>query len=98
MLFSYHSNWDALRSWGAEYLTQNYLLIFRPLEKFQIQKKGRITFKQINLDDNLNIRYKPILYREVELDSLINKTFKAFSNIRNHINRLKIYDQISYVV
>ena len=36
------------------------------MEKLQIQEKGSVAVKFIELDDELDITYKPGLYRQVE--------------------------------
>lgn len=65
-LFSYCANWNAPGRWSVEVLTPLHRLIFRPLEKLQIQQKGSIEIKEIEIDDELDIQYKPGLYRQVE--------------------------------
>ncbi|HNX65245.1 MAG TPA: Gfo/Idh/MocA family oxidoreductase [Bacteroidales bacterium] len=65
-LFSYSANWAAPGRWGVELLTSTHRLILRPLEKLQIQNKGTIDIEQYNIDETLDTKYKPGLYRMVE--------------------------------
>ena len=65
-LFSYNANWLSAGRWGVEILTKNRRLILRPLEKLFEQKKGEIEIKEILLDDELDKKFKPGVYREVE--------------------------------
>lgn len=65
-LFSYQANWDAPGRWSVEILTQKHRLYFKPMEKLQIQEKGSVEVKFIELDDELDTTYKPGLYRQVE--------------------------------
>ena len=37
-LFAYHANWQGPGRWSMEFLTKKHRLIFRPIEKLQIQK------------------------------------------------------------
>ncbi len=64
-LFSYHANWESPGRWGVEILTSRSRLIFRPLEKLQIQKIGSVATEEILLDDKLDKEFKPGVYREV---------------------------------
>ena len=91
-LFSYHSNWDAPGRWGVEVLTQEHRLIFKPLEKLQIQKRGSVTIEEIDIDAELDLKFKPGLYRQV--DSFLNNNFSAFMDIHDQVNRLKFYSKI----
>ncbi len=90
-LFSYQANWEAPGRWGVEVLTNNYRLIFRPMEKLQIQKKGNILIEEELIDDILDKEYKPGLYRQTKAfldnpDSLLN--------IKEQVAMLHIYDRI----
>ncbi|MCW5591325.1 MAG: Gfo/Idh/MocA family oxidoreductase [Burkholderiales bacterium] len=64
-LFSYQANWQAPGRWGAEILTRKRRFIFRPLEKLQVQNLGSVAIEPVNIDDTLDQRYKPGLYRQV---------------------------------
>jgi predicted dehydrogenase len=65
-LFSYQANWDAPGRWGVEVITRNYRLIFRPLEKLQVQNRGSVEVKFAEFDDALDVQYKPGFYRQTE--------------------------------
>jgi len=65
-LFSYHANWESAGRWGLEIMTPKSKLIFRPLEKLQIQKYGSMNIEDVPLDDKLDIEFKPGIYRQVE--------------------------------
>jgi hypothetical protein len=47
-------------------LTRNHRLIFRPLEKLQIQKNGSVAVEMVEIDDRLDKEFKPGLYKQVE--------------------------------
>ena len=91
-LFSYHSNWDAPGRWGVEILTQKHRLIFRPLERLQIQKLKSVAIEEVKIDDQLDIKFKPGLYRQ--LKAFLEGDTSNFINIYNHTARLAILDCI----
>ena len=49
-LFSYQANWESAGRWSVEILTKKHRLIFRPIEKLQIQNRGSV---QIDFVDNI---------------------------------------------
>ncbi len=65
-LFSYQANWEAPGRWGVEVLTKRHRLIFRPLEKLQIQKIGSVAIEPVTIDDALDTSYKAGLYRQTQ--------------------------------
>ncbi len=64
--FSYHANWKAPGSWKLELLTNKNRYIFRPFEELHAQKIGKMDIEKVNIDNQLDIEYKPGLYRQVE--------------------------------
>lgn len=65
-LFSYQANWAAPGRWSVEVLTQKHRLYLKPLEKLQIQDIGSVTVEPVEIDDKLDLLYKPGLYCETE--------------------------------
>ena len=90
-LFSYHANWKSAGKWSVEIMTPKNKLIFRPLEKLQIQKYGSMAIEDYPLKDELDTKFKPGLYRQVE-SFLKNK--KGLLTIEDHVKHLKYYAQI----
>ncbi len=90
-LFSYHANWNAPGRWVVEIMTKRNKLIFKPLEKLQIQKFGTFEIEDVELDDNIDIRFKPGIYKEV-VSFLGNK--KGLCTISEQMENLKFYKQI----
>lgn len=64
-LFSYQANWQAPGRWALEVLTAKHRLIFRPLEKLDIQKIGTVQLENVSIDDHLDKTFKPGLYNQV---------------------------------
>lgn len=46
-LFVYHGNWASAGRWRLEIFTRNHLILFYPLEKLVIQKRGEMKFEEI---------------------------------------------------
>jgi predicted dehydrogenase len=65
-LFSYHANWEAPGRWKVEILTRKHRLIFCPLEKLQVQEIGSTTIEEVKLENELDLKFKPGLFRQVE--------------------------------
>jgi predicted dehydrogenase len=63
--FSYHANWAAPGRWGVEVLTSRRRLILRPLEKLQALMIGSVAIESVPIDEELDIRFKPGLFRQV---------------------------------
>ena len=94
-LFSYQANWEAPGRWGVEILTKKHRLILRPLEKLQIQKIGSINVEYVDIDDRLDVEFKPGIYKQVETflyaeNSLLGillheKFFEFYISIIEHI-------------
>ena len=91
-LFSYHSNWNAPGRWSVEILTKNHRLIFRPLEKLQIQKLRSVAIEEVKIDDQLDIKYKPGLYHQIK--AFLEGDTNNFINIHQQSSRLIIFDYI----
>lgn len=79
-LFSYHANWKAPGRFSLEILTDKHRLIFRPLEKLQIQKIGSVAIDFVDgINYSLDEQYKPGLYLQTK--AFLNNNFDEFSNI-----------------
>jgi len=58
-LFSYQANWAAPGRWSVEVLTKKHRLIFRPMEKLQIQNIGSVATEEAEMDYSMDDKYKP---------------------------------------
>lgn len=65
ILFSYHANWKSPGSWKLELLTDKNRYIFRPFEKLHVQQLGSLTINEVEIDDEMDIKFKPGLYEQV---------------------------------
>lgn len=89
--FTYHANWLAPGRWGIEFMTKNHRLIFRPMEKLQLQQKGSFELINIDLDDTLDIKFKPGFFKEVE--SFLNNQ-DSLCTIEEQCKNLNWYNKI----
>lgn len=89
--FTYHANWLSPGRWGLEIMTKNHRLIFKPLEKLQLQKKGSFELTYAKLDDKLDNDYKPGLYKEVE--SFLGKK-KFLCQLEEQVGNLTWFNKI----
>jgi len=90
-LFSYHANWASAGRWEIEIMTPKHKLIFKPLEQLQIQKNGEMAAEEVKLDNQLDIDFKPGLYRLVQSFLTNQKNLPA---INEQVENLKYYQII----
>lgn len=65
-LFCYQANWAAPGRWSVEILTTKHRLVFRPMEKLQVQNIGSVALEPMLIDETLDTQYKPGLYLQVK--------------------------------
>lgn len=92
VLFSYQANWSAPGRWSVEILTKKHRLIFRPLEKLQIQDIGSVAISEVKIDDKLDLKYKAGLYKQV--DYFITEKKERLCDISEQAGKLKTYQLI----
>ena len=93
ILFSYHANWSGPGRWSIEFITNNYKLILRPIEKLKIIKLGSIDQIEIDLDNKDDINFKPGLFKQV--NAFINNDFNKLCSIKEQISNIHFYNKIS---
>jgi len=90
VLFSYQANWDAPGRWGLEVLTCLNRFILCPLEKLQVQKLNSINTENIDIDDQLDIDFKPGVYRQTK-SFLTEDANPALLDIHEHYENIIAY-------
>ena len=65
IIFNYRADWDAPGRWGLVAYTKNYKMELAPLEQLVITERNSVVSKSYNLEDNLDIKFKPGLYNQV---------------------------------
>lgn len=93
-LFSYHANWESAGRWSVEILTKEHKLIFRPIEKLQLQKRGEITQDFCNcVDYALDEEYKPGLFLQTK--NFLNNNFEDMCTIDYQVDMMDTYNKMS---
>jgi predicted dehydrogenase len=92
-MFSYQANWAAPGRWGVEILTSQHRLIFRPLEKLHIQRLGSVAIEPHEIDDRLDIAFKPGLYHQVK--NFIEGHNIDFCTIEDQCKIIEWYEKIA---
>lgn len=91
--FSYQANWDAPGRWAVEILTDEHRLYFKPMEKLAIQNKGSVVVEDVEIDDQLDIDFKPGLYKQVEA-FLYDKNDDKLLTIGEQLSHMSFYEKI----
>lgn len=89
--FLYHANWKSAGRWVVEIMTKKHKLIFKPLEKLQIQEAGSFEVKDFPLEDKFDLYFKAGVYKEVE-SFLEDK--KHLCTIEEQVRNLQFYKKI----
>lgn len=92
-LFSYQGNWESAGRWSVEILTKKRRLIFRPVEKLQIQQLGTVKQDFVEINEELDLLYKPGLYEQVR--AFISNTEKRFPSIGEQMSLINYYKVMS---
>jgi len=89
-VFSYQANWAAPGRWGVEVLTRAHRLILRPMEQLHVQTLGSVAINRLDIDDRLDLEFKPGLYRQVEtfLSSEPSSDLLTIADQRDRVARI----------
>lgn len=92
-LFSYGANWGAPGRWSVELLTSKHRLYLRPMEILQIQNVGSVQISQVEINDDLDKKFKPGFYLETK--AFIEHKNERLCSIDEQIHHIKyIYNKI----
>jgi predicted dehydrogenase len=91
-LFSYSANWSAPGRWVVEILTDNYRLYFKPMEELHIQKKGSVAVTKVEVDNVLDVEFKPGLYLQTK--AFLQGNFTRFLTIAQQAEMTEVYEQM----
>lgn len=92
-LFSYLSDWQAPGRWGIEIMTTNSRLILRPMERLQIMTKNSFEIKQIDIDNTLDVNFKPGFF--LQMEAFVTGANKYLCSIDEHTKNLIFYSKIA---
>jgi len=93
-LFSYQANWESAGRWSVEVLTKEHRLIFRPMEKLQIQKRGSVVLEfDETIDYNLDDDFKPGLYLQTK--HFLENDFEGMCTLKEQCGMMDIYNKMA---
>jgi predicted dehydrogenase len=92
-LFNYSANWESAGRWSVEVLTKENRYIFRPMESLQVQKRGTIPHIEVEVNNQLDIDYKPGLFKQVEC--FLNGNVEELCSIDEHLSYFPIYKKMA---
>jgi len=83
-LFTWHADWTSAGRWGVDVRTARRRLILQPLETLSVQEKGSLTIAPCVIADELDHRFKPGLFRQVEAFLSVDPGLKGLPTIAAH--------------
>jgi predicted dehydrogenase len=92
-LFSYHADWDSPGRWGVEVLTRKHRFILRPMEKLQVVDKGSVSVRTLELDDELDKKFKGGVYGQVA--AFLAQDENLFCTLDEQLRHCEFYDKIA---
>lgn len=90
--FTYHSNWEGPGRWSIEISTKKRRFFLKPMETLQQQVKGSVQINNVELDDKLDIDFKPGIFLQTK--NFLNKQFDGIQSVHNQLKAIEIYNRI----
>ena len=94
-LFSYQANWLSAGRWSLEIMTKQHRLIFRPLEKLQIQNLRTTKIDFVEIEESLDVKFKPGVFLETQAFLDRNENFKYLPSLEEQFAMLPTYQKMS---
>lgn len=93
-LFNYQANWESAGRWAIEILTNKHRLIFKPIEKLQIQKRGTIS-QEIDetIDYTIDEEFKPGLY--LQTTKFLDSNYENMCTLEEQYEMMHIYKRVA---
>lgn len=88
-LFSYFADWEAPGRWVVEIMTHQHRLIFKPMEQLHFQKKGSVAVELVDVNNELDIKFKPGLYKMTT--HFLEENFNNFCTLKEQVDKFDIY-------
>lgn len=92
-LFSYQANWAAPGRWSVEIITDKHRLYFKPMEKLAIQNIGSVAIDDVDINDKLDLEFKPGFYEEVE-SFIMEMDDGKKKTIQDQLRYMQYFDKI----
>lgn len=86
-LFSYHADWDATPRWMVEVMTPKRTLMFNPLEKLNERSPEGFAITPVELDDDLDTKFKPGLHAQT--DAFLRGDATDLATIASHADHME---------
>ena len=86
-LFSYHADWDAAPRWMVEVMTPKRTLMFNPLEKLNERSPEGFAITPVELEDDLDTRFKPGLHAQT--DAFLKGDASDLATIASHADHME---------
>lgn len=93
-LFSYRADWTSPGRWWLDVSSQQRRFRMCPLEQVEVQAKGELNWKSVELDDQLDKTFKPGLFRMVD-DFISGQPSLNLCTARHQIEMLRCYRKIA---
>lgn len=90
--FTYHSNWGSAGRWAIEVLTEKRRFYLKPMEKLQVQLKGKVSIDEFLIEDELDQNFKPGLYRQTL--AFLNHNYASLVSLEEQILIFPFYHKI----
>ena len=94
VLFSYLSNWESAGRWAIELLTEKRRIYLKPMEGISIQQKGTVVVVEHQFDDDLDKRFKPGLFNQVETFLSNENDFRLCNLLEQITNSKTVYTEM----
>jgi hypothetical protein len=94
ILFSYFADWEGPGRWGIELITKKRRLFLRPMEQLSVVEKGSLIQMSFDFPDaDIDIKFKPGLYRQVE--TFLSRNYERFCSIHEQTELAKVCYKIA---
>lgn len=91
-LFSYSSNWISPGRWVVEVMTPKHRLYFKPMEQLQIQNIGSVKVDPLEIDNSLDISFKPGLYLQTQ--AFLEGSLQRFCTLEEQVHHFDTFNKI----
>jgi predicted dehydrogenase len=92
-LFNYSANWETAGRWSVEMLTKEKKYILSPMERLQVQCRGSLKIEEVELNENVDMDFKPGLYMQVE--AFLNNDTSSLCSIDDQTILFSIYKKMA---
>lgn len=93
VFFSYHADWEAPSRWGLDVFTSKRRYTFRPLEDLQVTQIGSTKAEQMPLSKNLDLEFKPGLYRQTE--AFLAGDSESLCSLNDQVRMIAVYSRMA---